>query len=116
MSEEQEKPSIVEEHKKMVIMTGNLSDFHMENLKKWPFILFDELERVDLTYDFTKLVAEEEQLSPGTVQYDFIFKQGTKLNREQTKKRLETLSLWTKFMFWKETEVRFLRAGKKWEV
>lgn len=116
MAEEQEKPSIVEEHKKMVIMTGKLSDFQLENLKKWPFLLFDELAAVNITYDFTKLVAESEELSPGTVQFDFKFKTDTKLDRDFTKKQLETLTLWTKFLFWKETEVRFLHAGKKWKV
>lgn len=120
MSEEvkKEESTIVDEHRKMVMMTGNLSDFQLQNLKSWPYIVFDKeiLESAKITYDFTKLIAEEEELSPGTVQYDFNFKAGTKLNREETKKKLELLKLWVKFMFWKETEVRFLRAGKKWEV
>jgi len=118
MSEEtkKEESTIIEDHKKMVMMTGNLSDFQLNNLKTWPFLLFDSLESAEITYDFTKLVAESEELSPGTMQYNFKFKKDTKLDRERTKKQLETLSLWVKFMFWKETEVRFLRAGKKWEV
>lgn len=117
MSEEKQESTIVDEHKKMVMMTGNLSDFQLENLKKWPFLLFEDLETVKLTYDFTKLISDkEEELSPGTIQYDFTFKKGTKLDRDLTKKHLGTLTLWTKFMFWKETEVRFLVAGKKWKV
>ena len=117
MSEEKkEESSIIEEHKKMVIMTGSLSDFQLENLKKWPFILFEDLEKAEITYDFTKLVAEQEELSPGTVQFDLKFKKDTKLDREYTKKQLDTLTLWTKFLFWKETEVRFLNSGKKWKV
>lgn len=114
--QETKESTIVDDHKKMVIMTGNLSDFQLENLKKWPFLLFDDLEAVELTYDFTKLVAEVEELSPGTVQFNFKFKKGTKLDRAHTKKQLETLTLWTKFLFWKETEVRFLNSGKKWKV
>lgn len=116
MSEETKESAIIEEHKKMVIMTGNLSDFQLTNLKTWPFILFDSLESVEVSYDFTKLIAEKEELSPGTVQFNFKFKKDTKLNRDQTKKQLEALSLWTKFMFWKETEVRFVKEGKKWAV
>ena len=118
MSEEakEDESSIIEDHKKMVIMTGKLSDFQLDNLKTWPFLLFDDLESVEITYDFTKLIAEQEELSPGTVQFNFKFKKETKLDRDQAKQQLDTLSLWTRFMFWKETKVRFLKLGKKWEV
>ncbi|HBI01429.1 MAG TPA: hypothetical protein DDY18_07375 [Flavobacterium sp.] len=120
MSEEvkKEEQSIVDEHRKMVIMTGNLSDFQLENLKNWAFLIFDKevLVNAKITYDFTKLVAEEESLSPGAVQYDFYFKPGTKLNRADVKKRIEHLRMWVKFMFWKETEVRILKEGKKWQI
>ena len=66
--------SIIEDHKKMVIMTGSLSDFQLNNLKTWPFLLFDELETAEITYDFTKLVGEQSELSPGTVQFNFIWR------------------------------------------
>lgn len=119
MAEENtEKTTIVDEHRKMVLMTGALSDFQLQNLKTWPFIIFqnDILESANITYDFTKIIEDQEQLSPGTVQYDFVFKPNVKLNREETKKKLAMLTSWVRFMFWKETEVRILRAGKKWEV
>lgn len=112
-----QETTVVDDHKKMLIMTGNLSDFQLDNLKKWPFILFDkELEQAEINYDFTKVVANEEELSPGRVSYNFTFKKNTKLSREETKKKLDMLSLWTRFLFWKETKVEFQRAGKKWEV
>lgn len=119
MSEEtkKEEQTIVDEHRKMVIMTGQLSDFQLTNLKQWAFIVFQEnLEKANITYDFTKIVAEEEALSPGVVQYDFYFKPGTKLVKADTKKRLEHLKTWVKFMFWKETEVRIMKDGKKWQI
>ena len=112
-----EETSVVDDHKKMLIMTGNLSDFQLDNMKKWPFILFDqELEKVEINYDFTKLVAEQEELAPGRVSYNLEFKKNTKLNRDETKNKLQMLTLWTQFLFWKETKVEFQRAGKKWEV
>lgn len=112
-----EEISVIDDHKKMLIMTGNLSDFQLDNLKKWPFILFDEtLEKVEIFYDFTEVVANEEELSPGRVSYNLAFKKNAKLNRDDTKKKLDLLSLWTRFLFWKETKVEFQRAGKKWEV
>jgi hypothetical protein len=112
-----QETTVVDDHKKMLIMTGNLSDFQLDNMKKWPFILFDEnLEKVEINYDFTKLVAEAEELSPGRVSYNLEFKKGIKLNRDETKEKLKMLTLWTRFLFWKETKVEFQRAGKKWEV
>jgi hypothetical protein len=109
--------TVIDEHKKMLIMTGNLSDFQLQNLKTWPFIVFDkELEKTEIKYDFTKLVAEKEELAAGSVTYDFAFKKDTKLDRAETKKKLEMLKLWTQFLFWKDTTVQFTRAGKKWEV
>lgn len=112
-----EETTVVDDHKKMLVMTGNLSDFQLENMKKWPFILFDqELEKVEINYDFTKLVAEQEELSPGRVAYNMTFKANIKLNRDETKAKLAQLSLWTQFLFWKDTKVEYKRAGKKWEV
>lgn len=114
---EEKESTMIEDHKKMLMMTGNLSDFQLDNIKNWPFLLFgDELETVEINYDFTKLVDDNEELSPGVIHYNFKFKQGAKLNREMAKKQLDTLALWVRFMFWKETEVRILRSGKKWEV
>jgi len=113
----QAENTVVDDHKKMLIMTGNLSDFQLDNLKKWPFIVFDEsLEKVEINYDFTKLVAEQEELSPGRIAFNFEFKKNTKLNRDETKEKLKMLTLWTQFLFWKDTKVEFQRAGKKWEV
>ncbi len=129
-----EETSVVDDHKKMLIMTGNLSDFQLDNLKKWPFILFDQtLEKVEIFYDFTKLVANEEELAPGRVSFNLTFKKDVEAEtedeaydksamedqvdrEEETKKKLGMLSLWTKFLFWKETKVEFQRSGKKWEV
>jgi hypothetical protein len=114
--ETKDESSIIEDHKKMVIMTGSLSDFQLQNLKTWPFLLFDGLETVEITYDFTKLVAEQSELSPGTIQFNFNFKGELEPEKDLAKKQLETLSLWTRFMFWKETKVNFLKSGKKWAV
>jgi len=114
--QEQKEQNVVEEHKKMVIMTGNLSDFQLKNLKTWPFLVFDGLESVEVSYDFTKLIDDAETLTPGKVEFNFTFKKGTKMDRSQTKERLEQLSVWTKFLFWKDTEVLFKESGKAWEV
>ena len=111
----------VSDHRKMVTLTGNLSDFQLKNLKSWPFIVLgDYTDKVKINYDFTKkekVEGEEvEQLCAGWVSFDFNFNKKLDLSDEELKLRLNQLSLWTKYLFWKDTEVRFLKQGKKWQI
>lgn len=123
MSEELKtrEEQIIDEHKQAVIMTGNLSNFHIENLQKWPFIIFDEeLESVSINYDFKNTDASlkydslESHISPGFVEYDLKLKKGVKVNNASQK--LEALTAWVKSIFWQETEVKIKRNGRKWQV
>jgi hypothetical protein len=42
---------ILEEHKKLAMLSNNLSDFQLENLKTYPFIVFDSIESAKIEYD-----------------------------------------------------------------
>lgn len=112
---------IIESHKKAVIFTGKISDFHVENLKKWPFIIFgDKLESVSIDYDFNNTDASlkydslDSHISSGYIEYDLKIKKGCKI--KDVKKKLNILENWVKNIFWKETEVKFKRNGRKWQV
>lgn len=100
--------NVVEEHKKMMVMTGKLSDFQLENLQKWPFVVFNEsLNNVSVDYDFYK---EEKELYAGKVVYDFNFKS----EPEKYEEELQMLTFWVKYLFWEDTKVEFKSGGKKW--
>lgn len=121
MPEDTEK--LVDDHRKMVALTGNLSDFQLENLKKWPFVVFNNLSKVTVDYNFTsnnekdkKDSEERDDLCAGQVTFNFHFSGDHQLSKEELQKRLEHLTLWTKFMFWKDTEVKFQVEGTKWEI
>lgn len=105
-----ENLNIVDEHRKMIIMTGNISDFQIKNLKSWPFIVFGpELKSVEIDYEFTK-GGENGELYPGKVNFDFNFTS----DPEDPNNSIGLLTHWTRFLFWQDTTVTFTRKGKPW--
>lgn len=124
MSNEQEnaktrEEQIIEAHKQAIIFTGKISEFHVNNLEKWPFIIFDDdIMGLNIRYDFNTPGHEEYEavpnICPGYVEYDLQFRKGVKV--KDAKKKLEILTNWVKSIFWQETEVRFKRNGRKWQV
>lgn len=115
----QKPKDINQEHKYITQLTGKLSDYQLTNMKTWPFVVFDNLEKVTIEYNFEKETIDETTkektvvLYAGFVTYDFIFK--TEVKEEQKEKALQALTVWTKFMFWKDTEVNFKKEGKEWK-
>lgn len=109
-----ENQNIVDEHRKMVIMTGCLSDFQLENIKKWPFIVFgNDLLKVEINYDFVDGNKEGVQINSGSVEYDFYF---NNLPTEEVETMAKSmLTLWTKYLFWSDTKISFKKEGKKWQ-
>ena len=106
--------NLVDQHRKMVIATGNLSDFQLENLQKWPFLVFDNLKRVQVEYAFTEDVEVEgeieESIFAGKVNFDLNF------DGEPTEvdKAIALLTHWTKYLFWEDTIVTFSKDGETW--
>lgn len=109
--DENNAQNIVDEHRKMVVMTGNISEFQIENLKNWPYLVFGEnLKKVQIDYNFVQGEGEEGDLHAGSVNFDFTFNEEPKLVNES----LDLLSHWTKYLFWEDTVVTFSKEGKKW--
>jgi hypothetical protein len=113
MSEE-----IVTEHRTMVALTGNLSDFQLTNLKAWPFVLFDRVESVKVDYDFTKQNSTEEgvELHAGTVIYDLHFSTEPVLSQQDLSYKLNNLSLWVRYLFWSDTVIIIKKDGVEWQI
>ena len=108
----------IAEHRRMVVMTGNLSDFHMENLRAWPYIIFEKenLDSVDIDYNFTKQVNDGEALDAGKIVYNFNFKGVPCHSGEELKVRMDHLRAWVKGIFWTDTVVVFKKNGEEWEI
>lgn len=96
---------LLQEHRRSVLLSGNLSDFQLQNLQTWPFMVFgDDLLEASIDYDFTTKSADGRLVSPGIIVFDFKFKDDKYIVNT---KHLENLSLFVKFMFWSDTEVKF---------
>ncbi len=108
----------IADHRQMVVMTGNLSDFHLANLRNWPYVIFEkkDLESVGIDYNFTKQSDEGEELDAGSVTYDFKFKKEPTYSKEELTKRLSELRRWVRLIFWEDTQVNFKKKGKKWVI
>ena len=50
---------IVEDMRKLTMLTGQLSSVHEETLYTWPLILFDNIENIEIKYDLTKEYTQE---------------------------------------------------------
>ena len=47
---------IIQDHRKMLMMTGKISDFQKTQLERWPFLIFDreDVKSVSVKYNFLK--------------------------------------------------------------
>ena len=89
------------EMKKLVILTKRLSEFHINNLKNFPVIAFEGIERVSIDYDLKS--------TPGHISYTIETKKKRFKNRQ---KRLEDIRAWARSLLWKEIDVKITLNGK----
>lgn len=114
------KGNIIDDHRQALMMSGNLSDFQIQNLKAWPNIVFDDVKNFKLTYNFVEKIIDEDTgdekdvLCAGKVIYDIVFNEEPAYTKEEKTKRLDDIKLWVKTMFWKDTKVTIKKNGKKW--
>ncbi|HLD91649.1 MAG TPA: hypothetical protein VI911_11680 [Patescibacteria group bacterium] len=113
-----EPNNVVEQDRTNLLLTGVVSDFQLQNLKIWPKLVFDNLDTFNLKYDFCLDENSEKENSlgiySGTVEYDFIFKKGSKVSKKTKERALHDIANWVRFLFWSDTEVIFKRKGKRW--
>ena len=98
----------LDDHRKMLTLSKQLSSFQLENLKGWPFVVFPDIKKSEVEYSF---IDNEEMFYAGEV----IFKVelDSELNKEEILKRSTFLSDWTKVLFWTDTKVEVHVNGKR---
>jgi len=98
---------IIEDMKKITMLTGEISSIHELNLKNWAFVAFDGVEKIEIKYDLTKERAKD--VGEGFV--DFNITLDPMAISELLKKRCETLTGWVRHMFWEEIRVEVFFNG-----
>lgn len=104
--------TIIDDHRNMLMVSKNISEFQETNLKQWPLIVFDNVDEVSVDYDFINASSE---FYEGKVVFDLTFKENIYPSEEKRKKAFEDLTLWTRFLFWSNTAVEFKLKGRLWK-
>jgi hypothetical protein len=101
---------ILDDLKKMVLITGRLSDVHEKTLKTAPFIFFDHLEKVEISHD---IETNSSGSLPGSsrVMFTLSFKDGyeTDLQKERTQALINTVHT----ILWPEVKVSIFDSKGK---
>lgn len=96
--------SILNDLKKGAILTGRLSEVHAKTLQSSPFVFFDDLKKVEVSYN---LVTDHEASEPGLgtkVSFKLTF-EGDWKSQEHLPKRVEALLNTVKTILWPSVEI-----------
>lgn len=93
--------SILEDMRKITMLTGEISSVHQKSLMKWPYIVFDNVESVEINYDLSKSTFETQ--NQNLVEFHVFT---SDQNIQDLDKKCETLNMWVKDMFWNETHTK----------
>lgn len=94
---------IVEDMRKLTMLTGQLSSVHEETLYTWPLILFDNIENIEIKYDLTKEYTQE--AGEGYVIYKLDILPENIPGDDLFYRRCEMLADWVRNMLWNNIKV-----------
>lgn len=109
---ESSKTTIIDDHRNMLMVSKNISTFQEQNLKQWPSIVFDDVLATKVDYNF---INTQDEFYAGKIVFDFTFTEGKYPTDDKRKQAFKDLELWTKFLFWVDTEVEFKLKGRVWK-
>lgn len=106
---------MLEDMRKITMLTGEISSIHMENLKKWPYVAFNSvIENIEIEYDLTKQKTQD--LGEGSIVFN-ISNQSSSCedfkNQDSFNTRCEIITSWVRDMFWPEIKVEIFFNSKK---
>lgn len=102
--------TIIDDHRNMLMVSKKMSTFQITQLEMWGFIVFDDIKSIKVKYNFD----DGEVINQGSVEYIFNFK-GEAPTGLIKDKGLESLTNWTKSIFWADTKVKFKIGNKVWK-
>jgi len=97
---------ILDDMRRITILTGEISSVHEESLKKWPYVVFDDVKDVQIKYDLTKDYTKE--VGEGYVVFEIDMSEEKIPKDEDFKKRCEMIAQWARDMFWSEIKVEVI--------
>lgn len=94
---------ILEDMRKITMLTGEISSVHEESLQKWPYIIFDNVQNVEIKYDLTKEYTQE--TGEGYVIYRLEIPPENVPKEEEFVKLCKILTSWVRDMLWDDIKV-----------
>lgn len=94
---------IVEDMRKLTMLTGQLSSVHEETLYMWPLILFNNIEKIEIKYDLTKEYTQE--AGEGYIIYKIDILPENIPGDDLFYRRCEMLADWVRNMLWNDIKV-----------
>jgi 5'-3' exonuclease len=91
LSEENDNSNLLQEHRKLMLLTGKFSDFQVKNLELYPKIVFDNIKKIEIQYDI------QTNTGSGFVKY----KVKLKKPQEGLEKRIDDLKTWVRQLLFK---------------
>ena len=99
--------TILDDHRKMLTLSKQLSDFQLENLQKWPFIVFDGIKKNTVEYNF---IDENDMFYAGIVTFNL---ESDIVEESHIKDHGRFLVDWAKILFWTDTQIEVTLNGKR---
>lgn len=98
-----EAAAALDDLKKGVMLTGRLSEVHVKNLKNYPFIFFEELKSVEMSYN---IVTDPTVSAPGTGSFvRYKLDVDVEKNLSYMEKRLQALKGSVQTLLWPSVQV-----------
>jgi len=104
----------LKERAQLAVLANRISDFHAENLRKFPFVFFDNIKSASIDYDFGHAVneAKKEVQHGSRVCYRFT----GPVEGENMEKRFQALEAAVRNLFWRDVKVEvYINDEKKYE-
>ena len=95
-----DKITELDDHRKMLTLSKQLSEFQITNLKTWPQIAFDNVLNSTVDYSF---IDKDEMFYAGKV--IFRVNLSNEPSKEEIIKRSNYLADWTRILFWTDIQV-----------
>jgi len=121
--------AIIDDLRKMMIMSGKMSDLHYANLQGWGQLVFSDYESVEIEYDIKttdpkkyreltghSLKSVDEKAAFGsTITYRVKTKKGKRITKKQAETALNSLKLWIGHLFWSDIQVQIFINKKEYK-
>lgn len=112
MENNAEPQQILDELKKLVILSHRISEIHEYNLTRYPYIVFNGIKNVKIDYDFSRVKTDQDEpeLSNSYVLFYLEIEENTQ--NDFMDKRCSALESYVKTLFWSTTTVEVYQNDK----